>query len=63
VARKRFQVGETRRATVRLRLKRAARRQLLRNRRLRIRSKIVLTNGFGLKSTARRAITARLPRR
>ncbi len=60
VARKRFRIRAAGRATVRLKLRRAAVRQLRRKRRLRVRAKVVLTNSAGLKSTRTRTIRLRL---
>jgi thermitase len=63
IARKRFRVGPAGRATVKLKLKRAAVRQLKRKGRLRVRSKIVLTNAAGLKSRRTSTIRLRFRRR
>jgi subtilisin family serine protease len=63
VARKTFRVGSTGRATVKTRLNRAARQQLLRTRRLRVRATVVLKNAAGLTSTSRARLRLRLPRR
>jgi subtilisin family serine protease len=62
VARKTFQVGSTGRATVKTRLNRAARRQLRRTGRLRVRATVVLKNAAGLTSTSRARLRLRLRR-
>jgi subtilisin family serine protease len=63
VARKTFRIGSTGRATVKARLNRAARRQLRRTRRLRLRARVVLRNSFGLTSTATARLRITLRRR
>jgi hypothetical protein len=63
VARKSFPIGSRRRATVKLRLKKPALRQLRRTRKLRLRARIVLRNAAGLSSTANGTIRLRLRRR
>jgi hypothetical protein len=63
VARKSFRIGSRRRATVKLKLKRPALRQLRRTRKLRLRARIVLKNAAGLSSTANRTIRVTLRRR
>jgi subtilisin family serine protease len=63
VARKTFQIGSTGRVTVKTRLIRAARRQLRRTGRLRVRATVVLKNAAGLTSTSRARLRLRLPRR
>jgi hypothetical protein len=63
VGRKAFTIGSSRRATVRIKLRRAARRQLRRKRRLRVTAKVVVKNSAGLRAATTRAIRLRLPRR
>jgi hypothetical protein len=63
VARKTFLVGSTGRVTVKPRLNRAARRQLRRTGRLRVRATVVLKNAAGLTSTSRARLRLRLRRR
>ncbi|HEX6584924.1 MAG TPA: S8 family serine peptidase [Thermoleophilaceae bacterium] len=63
VARKTFRIGSSGRATVKTRLNRAARRQLRRTRRLRLRARVVLRNSFGLTSTATARLRITLRRR
>lgn len=62
VARKSFRIGSAGRTRVRPRLGRAARRQLRRVRRMRLRARVVLKNSAGLTSTANARIRIRLPR-
>lgn len=62
VARKAFAIGLSGRATVRVRLSRAARRVLVRNGRLRVRARAVLRNAASLTSSATRVVRIRLRR-
>jgi subtilisin family serine protease len=63
VGRKAFRVGAGRRATVRVRLGRRARRQLRRRHALRLRMRAVVRNGAGLSSSRTARIRIRQPRR
>jgi hypothetical protein len=63
VGRKRFAIGSTGRKTVRIKLTRAALRQLRRTRKLRLRAKITLKNAAGLSSSTSGTIRLRLRRR
>jgi subtilisin family serine protease len=63
VGRKAFTIGSSRRATVRIKLRRAARRQLRRKGRLRVTARAVVKNPAGLRAATTRAIRLRLPRR
>ena len=63
VGRRAFAIGRTRRATVRIKLKRAAMRQLRRKRKLRLSSRVALRNSAGLRSATSGRITLRVRRR
>ena len=63
VGRKAFAIGSSRRATVRIKLRRAARRQLRRERRLRVTARVVVKNSAGLRAATTRPIRLRLRRR
>jgi thermitase len=63
VGRRAFAIGRTRRATVRIKLKRPAIRQLRRKRKLRLRSRVALRNAVGLRSATSGTITLRVRRR
>ena len=63
VGRKSFRIGSTGRAAVKVKLNRAALRQLKRTRKLRVRAKVVLRNAAGLRSTSTAGIRLRLRRR
>ena len=63
VGRKSFRIGSTGRAAVKVKLSRAAFRQLKRTRRLRLRARVVLRNAAGLRSTSTAGIRVRLRRR
>jgi hypothetical protein len=63
VGRRTFAIGRTQRATVRVKLKRPAIRQLRRKRRLRLSTRVVLRNAAGLRSATSGRITLRLRRR
>jgi thermitase len=63
VGRKRFRIGAARRVTVRVKLRRPARRQLRRKRTLRLRVRAVVRNTAGLSNSRTARIRVRLPRR
>jgi thermitase len=63
VGRRAFAIGRTRRATVRVKLKRPAMRQLRRKRRLRLSTRVALRNALGLRSATSGRITLRMRRR
>jgi subtilisin family serine protease len=62
VGRRTFAVGGTRRATVKVKLKRAAMRQLSRRRKLRLASRVAVRNSAGLRSATTGAVRLRLRR-
>ena len=63
VARRSLRIGADGRATVKLKLRRPALRQLRRKRRLALRARVVLRNAAGLSSTARARSRVALRRR
>jgi hypothetical protein len=63
VGRRAFAIGTTRRATVKIKLKRAALRQLRRRRKLRLTARVAVRNSGGLRSATSGTITLRLRRR
>lgn len=63
VARRSFRIGMRGRATVRLKLSKPALRKLRRQRRLRLKARVVITNAGGLRNSRSAAVTARLKRR
>jgi hypothetical protein len=63
VGRRAFAIGTRGRATVRIKLKKAALKQLRRKRRLRLTSRVAVKNPAGLHSASKRTIRLRLRRR
>ena len=63
VGRKTFRIGSTRRATVKVKLKKPALRQLKRKRKLAVKAKAVLKNAAGLTSSRTATIRLRRARR
>jgi thermitase len=63
VGRKTFRIGSTRRATVKVKLKKPARRQLKRKRKLAVKAKVVLKNAAGLTNSRTATIRLKLRRR
>jgi thermitase len=63
VGRRAFAIGTRGRATVRIKLRKPARKQLRRKRRLRLSSRVAVRNSAGLRSSTRRTIRLRLRRR
>lgn len=63
VGRKTFRIGSTRRATVKVKLKKPARRQLKRKGKLAVKAKVVLKNAAGLTNSRTATIRLKLRRR
>jgi hypothetical protein len=63
VGRRSFAIGTSGRTTVRIKLKKVARKQLRRNRRLRLTARVAVTNSSGLRSASTHTIRLRLRRR
>jgi hypothetical protein len=63
VGRKAFKVAASGRATVRVKLEKAARRQLKRKRKLRVTAKAITRNAAGLASSATKSLSLRAKRR
>ena len=63
VGRRAFALGTSGRTTVRIKLKKAARRQLSRKRRLRVTARVAIRNSAGLRAGTSRAILLRVRRR
>jgi len=63
VGRRAFAIGMSGRSTVLVKLKKAARRQLSRKRRLRLTARVAIRNSAGLRAATSRAILLRVRRR
>jgi hypothetical protein len=63
VGRRAFAIGTRGRATVRIKLRKPARKQLRRKRRLRLSSRVAVRNSAGLRASTSRTIRIRLRRR
>jgi hypothetical protein len=63
VGRKTFRIGSTRKATVKVKLKKPAMKQLRRKRKLTVKAKAVLKNSAGLTNSRTATIRLRLARR